>query len=115
LTEELTGGTTPETEATASVDDQASEQAVGIATADEPAETTTATTFEATEPPAPTDPEAVQAPEASEVPAGEVPAGEVPAGEATPAVDVPQAVEAPVACGRGARARRAAGAGRSAP
>jgi small subunit ribosomal protein S1 len=97
LTEELTGGTTPETEATASVDDQASEQAVGIATADEPAETTTATTFEATEPPAPTDPEAVQAPEASEVPAGEVPAGEVPAGEATPAVDVPQAVEAPVA------------------
>ncbi len=39
MTEELTGGTTPEIEAPASVADQASEQAAGVATADEPAET----------------------------------------------------------------------------
>jgi small subunit ribosomal protein S1 len=57
LTEEQTGGTTPETEATASVADQASEQAAGVVTADEPAETTAAETFETSEPPAPAAPE----------------------------------------------------------
>jgi len=53
LTEEQTGGTTPETEASASVDDQASEQAAGVVIADEPAETSTAATTEPSEPPAP--------------------------------------------------------------
>ena len=53
MTEEQTGGTTPETEATASVDDQASEQAAGVAIADEPAETIAAATTETSEPPAP--------------------------------------------------------------
>ena len=53
MTEEQTGGTTPETEASASVDDQASEQAAGVVIADEPAETSTAATTEPSEPPAP--------------------------------------------------------------
>ena len=53
MTEEQTGGTTPEMEAQASVDDQASEQAAGVAIADEPAETATIATTEASEPPAP--------------------------------------------------------------
>jgi small subunit ribosomal protein S1 len=53
LTEEQTGGTTPETEASASVEDQASEQAAGVSIADEPAETTAAATTETSEPPAP--------------------------------------------------------------
>jgi len=53
LTEEQTGGTTPETEATASVADQASEQAAGVANADEPAEIAEAATIETGAPPAP--------------------------------------------------------------
>jgi small subunit ribosomal protein S1 len=53
LTEEQTGGTTPEMEASASVEDQASEQAAGVSIADEPAETTAAATTETSEPPAP--------------------------------------------------------------
>ncbi|HEX7496439.1 MAG TPA: 30S ribosomal protein S1, partial [Candidatus Limnocylindrales bacterium] len=53
MTEEQTGGTTPETEASASVEDQASEQAAGVSIADEPAETTAAATTETSEPPAP--------------------------------------------------------------
>jgi len=66
LTEEQTGGTTPETEATASVADQASEQAVDVAIADEPAETIAASTFETSAPPAPAAPEAQVAVEAVE-------------------------------------------------
>ncbi len=53
MTEEQTGGTTPETEATASVADQASEQAAGVANADEPAEIAEAATIETGAPPAP--------------------------------------------------------------
>jgi len=53
LTEEQTGGTTPETEAAASVADQASEEAVGVVIADEPAETTEIAAIETSEPPAP--------------------------------------------------------------
>jgi small subunit ribosomal protein S1 len=53
LTEEQMGGTTPETEAAAPVADQASEQAVGVAIAGEPAETTPAAAPEPSEPPAP--------------------------------------------------------------
>jgi small subunit ribosomal protein S1 len=89
LTEEQMGGTTPETEATASVDEQASEQAAGVAiadepaettadepaetTADEPAETTADATFEASEPPAPAAPElaAVTEDEVADAPAAE--------------------------------------------
>jgi len=53
LTEEQTGGTTPEMEASAPIADQASEQAVGVAIADEPAETSPIATFETSaEPPA---------------------------------------------------------------
>jgi small subunit ribosomal protein S1 len=82
LTEEQMGGTTPETEAAASVDDQASEQAAGVAIADEPAETTEITeiaeitetpTLETSEPPAPAAPEAVVVTEAevADAPAAE--------------------------------------------
>ena len=53
MTEEQLGGTTPETEAPASVDDQASEQAAGVAVAGEPAETTPIEAPEIDEPPAP--------------------------------------------------------------
>jgi len=63
LTEEQMGGTTPETEATASVADQASEQAVDVAIADEPAEITGTSTIETSEPPAPAAPEPVVVPE----------------------------------------------------
>ncbi len=69
MTEEQTGGTTPEMEAQASVDDQASEQAAGVAIADEPAETATIATTEASEPPAPAALEADATTEASEPPA----------------------------------------------
>ncbi len=68
MTEEQTGGTTPETEAQASVADQASEQAAGVAIADEPAETATIATTEASEPPAPAALEADATTEASEPP-----------------------------------------------
>jgi small subunit ribosomal protein S1 len=75
LTEELTGGTTPETEAPASVADQASEQAAGVAIADEPAETTATSTIETSEPPAPAAPESVAVTEAevADAPAAEEP------------------------------------------
>ena len=53
MTEEQLGGTTPETEAPASVADQASEQAAGVAVAGEPAETTPIEAPEIDEPPAP--------------------------------------------------------------
>ncbi len=78
MTEEQMGGTTPETEAAASVDDRAPEQAVGEPFAGEPAATTaTATiepdepaatidtaTIETSEPPAPAAPEPVAVTEA---------------------------------------------------
>jgi predicted RNA-binding protein with RPS1 domain len=76
LTEEQTGGTTPETEATAPVADQASEQAAGIAIADEPAETSPiATIEESAEPPAPAalEPVAVSEAEVADAPAAEEP------------------------------------------
>jgi small subunit ribosomal protein S1 len=75
LTEEQMGGTTPETEATASVADQASEQAAGVAIADEPAETTATSTIETSEPPAPAAPESVAVTEAevADAPAAEEP------------------------------------------
>ncbi len=53
MTEEQTGGTTPEMEAPAAIADQASEQAVGVAIADEPAETNPIASIETSEPPAP--------------------------------------------------------------
>ena len=73
MTEELMGGTTPETEATAAVADQASEQAVDVEIADEPAETSVAETFETSEPPAPAVPEPVAVTEAevADAPAAE--------------------------------------------
>jgi small subunit ribosomal protein S1 len=83
LTEELTGGTTPETEAPASVADQASEPAAGVVIADEPAETTAAETtaaettaaetVETSEPPAPAtlEPVAVTEAEVADAPAAE--------------------------------------------
>ncbi len=65
MTEEQTGGTAPETEASASVADQASEQAAGVAIADEPAETSPTTTTETNAaPPAPAAPEPVAVSEA---------------------------------------------------
>ncbi|HEY1168678.1 MAG TPA: 30S ribosomal protein S1 [Candidatus Limnocylindrales bacterium] len=75
MTEEQMGGTTPETEATASVADQASEQAAGVAIADEPAETTAISTIETSEPPAPAAPESVAVTEAEVV---DAPAAEEP-------------------------------------
>jgi len=75
LTEEQMGGTTPGTEATASVADQASEQAAGVAFASEPAETTVASTSETSEPPAPAapGPVAVTEAEVADAPAAEEP------------------------------------------
>ena len=76
MTEEQMGGTTPETEATASVADQASEQAAGVAIADEPAETSPiATIEESAEPPAPAalEPVAVSEAEVADAPAAEEP------------------------------------------
>jgi small subunit ribosomal protein S1 len=74
LTEEQTGGTTPEMEAAAPIADQASEQAVGVAIADEPAETSPIATIETSaEPPAPAEPEIVAVSEAdvADAPAAE--------------------------------------------
>jgi small subunit ribosomal protein S1 len=74
LTEEQTGGTTPEMEASAPIADQASEQAAGIAIADEPAETSPIVTIETSaEPPAPAAPEpvAVSEAEVADAPAAE--------------------------------------------
>jgi small subunit ribosomal protein S1 len=76
LTEEQTGGTTPEMEASAPIADQASEQAVGVAIADEPAETSPIATFETSaEPPAPAalEPVAVSEAEVADAPAAEEP------------------------------------------
>jgi small subunit ribosomal protein S1 len=82
LTEEQMGGTTPETEATASVVDQASEQAAGVAIADEPAEITETPTLETSEPPAPAVPEIVEVTEAE---VADAPAAEEPEVEEAPA------------------------------
>jgi small subunit ribosomal protein S1 len=75
LTEEQTGGTTPETEATASVADQASEQAVDVANVDEPAEITEPATTEAGAPPAPEvhEPVVVTEDDIADAPAAEEP------------------------------------------
>jgi small subunit ribosomal protein S1 len=74
LTEEQTGGTTPEMEAQAAIADQASEQAAGEGIADEPAETSTIA-VETSEPPAPAalETEAVKEDEAAGAPAAEEP------------------------------------------
>jgi small subunit ribosomal protein S1 len=82
LTEEQTGGTTPETEASAPVADQASDQAVGVAIADEPAETSPIVTTESiSAPPAPEAPTPVAITEAevADAPAAEEPEEEAPA------------------------------------
>ena len=76
MTEEQTGGTTPEMEASAPIADQASEQAVGVAIADEPAETSPIATFETSaEPPAPAtlEPVVVSEAEVADAPAAEEP------------------------------------------
>ena len=76
MTEEHTGGTTPEMEASAPIADQASEQAVGVAIADEPAETSPIATFEpSAEPPAPAalEPIVVSEAEVADAPAAEEP------------------------------------------
>jgi small subunit ribosomal protein S1 len=75
LTEEQTGGTTPETEATAPVADQASEEAAGVAIADEPAETTDIAAIETSAPPAQValDPVAVTEDDIADAPAAEEP------------------------------------------
>jgi small subunit ribosomal protein S1 len=76
LTEEQTGGTTPEMEASAPIADQASEQAAGVAIADEPAETSPIATIEnSEEPPAPAalEPVAVSEAEVADAPAAEEP------------------------------------------
>ncbi|MFI5259234.1 MAG: 30S ribosomal protein S1 [Candidatus Limnocylindrales bacterium] len=87
MTEEQTGGTTPETEATASVADQASEQAVSVAIADEPAETTATSTIETSEPPAPAAPEPVVVTEAE---VADAPAAEEPDEAPVPVVRRPE-------------------------
>ena len=82
MTEEQTGGTTPETEASAPVADQASDQAVGVAIADEPAETSPIVTTESiSAPPAPEAPTPVAITEAevADAPAAEEPEEEAPA------------------------------------
>ncbi len=89
MTEEQTGGTTPEIEATASVDDQASEQAAGVSIADEPADPIDAAPTETSEPPAPAAPEPVMVSETSEPPVEAAP-DPVPVRE-----DVPDAPVAP--------------------
>ena len=80
MTEEHTGGTTPEMEAQAPIADQASEEAVGVAIADEPAETSPSTTPEMSEPPAPAAPEieVLSEAEVAQAPAAEEPEEEEP-------------------------------------
>ena len=76
MTEEQTGGTTPEMEASAPIADQASEQAAGVAIADEPAETSPIATIETSaEPPAPAalEPVVVSEAEVADAPAAEEP------------------------------------------
>jgi small subunit ribosomal protein S1 len=75
LTEEQLGGTTPETEATASVDDQASEQAAGVAVAGEPADTTPTDAVETSMPPAPA---ALETAEVTEAEVADAPAAAEP-------------------------------------
>ena len=98
MTEEQPGGTTPETEATASVADQASEEAVGVAIADEPAEIIETATIETSEPPAPAAPEPVAVAEA-EVAEAEVAEAEVAEAEVAdaPAAEFVAVTEAEVA------------------
>ena len=82
MTEEQQGGTTPETEASATVADQASDQAAGVAIADEPAETSPIVTTESiSAPPAPEAPTPVAITEAevADAPAAEEPEEEAPA------------------------------------
>ena len=82
MTEEQQGGTTPETEASATVADQASDQAAGVAIADEPAETSPIVTTESiSAPPAPEAPTPVAITEAevADAPAAEEPEEEPPA------------------------------------
>jgi small subunit ribosomal protein S1 len=104
LTEQHRGGTAPEPEASASVADQASEQAVGaIAVADEPAETKT-TTDTKSAPPAPaagaaTDRATTAASSAPGTPAPQAQraassADGAPMAEAAPTADVPTTAEA---------------------
>jgi len=82
LTEELTGGTTPETEAIAPVADLASEQAVEAVAIDEPAETSVAAESEISAPPAPAAPEPEAVAEAEAVPAvSEADLADAPAAE----------------------------------
>ena len=103
MTEEQTGGTTPETEATAAVDDQASEQAAGVAIAGEPAETSPIAAPEISEPPASAAPdeaavaEAPAAPEEAAV--SEAPAApeEAAVAEAPAAPEEAAVAEAPAA------------------
>ena len=73
MTEEQMGGTTPETEAPASVDDQASEQAAGVVDAGEPAETEDTAPIEDSVPPAPAafEPVVVSEAEVADAPAAE--------------------------------------------
>ncbi len=87
MTEEQTGGTTPETEATASVADQASEQAADVANADEPAEITEAATTETGAPPAPVAPEPVVV---TEDDIADAPAAEEPEEAPAPVVSRPE-------------------------
>ncbi len=87
MTEEQTGGTTPETEATAPVADQASEQAVDVANADEPAEITEAATTETGAPPAP---EALEPVVVTEDDIADAPAAEEPEEAPAPVVSRPE-------------------------
>jgi small subunit ribosomal protein S1 len=97
LTEEQTGGTTPEMEAQAAIADQASEQAAGEGIADEPAETSTIA-VETSEPPAPAalETEAVKEDEVAEAPAAEEPE-EAAEPEASAAAEAPAEPEASAA------------------
>jgi small subunit ribosomal protein S1 len=103
LTEEQTGGTTPEMEAPAAIADQASEEAVDAAIVDEPAETSPIATFETSEPPAPAalEPVVVSEDEVAEAPAAEEPeeVAEAPAPAALEPVVVSEdeVAEAPAA------------------
>jgi small subunit ribosomal protein S1 len=100
LTEEQTGGTTPETEAEASVADPATEQAAGVAIADEPAETEIIATTDASEPPAPAavEPDAVSEAGVADAPAvSEAGVADAPAVSEAEVADAPAAEEAEAA------------------
>lgn len=87
MTEEQLGGTTPETEANASVVDPASEPAAGVALAGEPAETTAAAAAEPSLPPAPA---AFDAVAVSEAEIAHAPAAAEPEEAPAPASDRPE-------------------------